>query len=239
MSYNVEQVLEYLPWAKGFARACAAKLPSHLDRDDLTSAGVLGYLKAAARYDVSKGASFRGFCAVRIRGAVLDELRRWDWAPRSVHKNNRRITRITSALLEKLEREPTPAELAAALGLDVEELTAMRSLSQPRQVVSFDESGENIHGEESLALMERLADPFTPTPDAAVHTKEDRQTLVKCLAVLPKPQATVVILHYLQNVPLRDVAGRLQVTPSRVSQLHHQALGRLRQSWNRVEAAAA
>lgn len=73
--------MEYLPWAKGFARSCASKLPSHLDRDDLQSAGVLGYLRAAARYDVSKGASFRGFCAVRIRGAVLDELRRWDWAP--------------------------------------------------------------------------------------------------------------------------------------------------------------
>ena len=94
-----DRILEFLPWARGFARACAAKLPSHLDRDDLQSAGVLGYLKAAARYDRSKGASFRGFCAVRIRGAVLDELRRWDWAPRSVHKQNRRITRITATLI--------------------------------------------------------------------------------------------------------------------------------------------
>jgi RNA polymerase sigma factor for flagellar operon FliA len=78
MGYTMEEVMEYLPWAKGFARSCASKLPSHLDRDDLQSSGVLGFLRAAARYDVSKGASFRGFCAVRIRGAVLDELRRWD-----------------------------------------------------------------------------------------------------------------------------------------------------------------
>ncbi len=99
MGYNPNRVLEYLPWARNFARACAAKLPSHLDRDDLQSAGVLGYLRAAARYDISKGASFRGFCAVRIRGAVLDELRRWDWAPRSVHKNSRRITQVTAVLI--------------------------------------------------------------------------------------------------------------------------------------------
>src|SRR5580692_13037567 len=102
MGYKNEHVLEYLPWARRFARACATKLPSHLDRDDLQSAGVLGYLRAASRYDAARGASFRGFCAVRIRGAVLDELRRWDWAPRSVHKNRRRVTSVTSELVDQL-----------------------------------------------------------------------------------------------------------------------------------------
>ena len=230
--------MEFLPWAQGFARACAAKLPSHLDRDDLQSAGVLGYLRAAARYDVSKGASFRGFCAVRIRGAVLDELRRWDWAPRSVHKNNRRITRVTACLIERLEREPTCVEIAAALGVHIDELAALQLSSQLRQIVSFDEVGENSRGEESLPLLERLADPSTPSPDAAVHSCEDRRTLLKCLASLPKSQATVIVLHYLQSVPLRDVADLLKVTPSRVSQLHHQALGRLKQSWRWAEAVA-
>src|ERR1700678_2423127 len=140
MGHRSDRVMEYLPWARGFARACAANLPCHLDRDDLQSAGVLGYLRAAARYDVSKGASFRGFCAVRIRGAVLDELRRWDWAPRSVHRNNRRITRVTACLIEQLEREPTVPELAQALGIGITELANLQNLSQPRQLVSFDET---------------------------------------------------------------------------------------------------
>src|ERR1700682_2780571 len=122
MGYKNKRLLEFLPWAQRFARTCAAKLPSHLDRDDLQSAGVLGYLMAATRYDVARGASFRGFCAVRIRGAVLDELRRWDWAPRSVHKCHRRITRITSNLTEHLEREPTRSELASALGVEEADL---------------------------------------------------------------------------------------------------------------------
>ena len=236
MGSENDRLLEFLPWARHFARSCASKLPSHLDHDDLQSAGVLGYLRAASRYDAARGASFRGYCAVRIRGAVLDELRRWDWAPRSVHKNQRRITRITSDLTEQLEREPTRMELAAALGVEEIDLAAYQTQAQPRQLVSLDEMAENGHGEESLSLTERLADPSAARPDAAVLCAEDRRTMLQCLGRLPKTQATVIVLHYLQNVPLRDVAEILAVTPSRVSQLHHQALARLKQAWHRSHA---
>src|SRR5471030_1911922 len=157
MGYENDRLLEFLPWARHFARSCASKLPSHLDHDDLQSAGVLGYLRAAPRYDAARGASFRGYCALRIRGAVLDELRRWDWAPRSVHKSLRRITRVTSSLTEQLEREPTRLELAQALGLDGSDLSAFQSQAQPRQLVSLDEMTDNAHGEENLSLLERLA----------------------------------------------------------------------------------
>jgi RNA polymerase sigma factor for flagellar operon FliA len=233
MGYENERLIQYLPWARSFARACASKLPSYLDHDDLQSAGVFGYLRAASRYDISRGASFRGFCAVRIRGAVLDELRRWDWAPRSVHKHHRRITKITSILIEQLEREPTDVELAAALGIEASELASYQTLAQPRQLMSLDEMSENAHGEENLQLTERLPDPHAAKPDAAMLSAENRRFLLQCLALLPKTQATVIVLHYLQNVALREVADILSVTPSRVSQLHHQALERLRQAWRR------
>jgi RNA polymerase sigma factor for flagellar operon FliA len=236
VGYENDRLLEFLPWARQFARSCASKLPSHLDHDDLQSAGVLGYLRAASRYDAARGASFRGYCALRIRGAVLDELRRWDWAPRSVHKNHRRITRVTSNLTEQLEREPTRVELAAALGVEETDRAAYQTQSQPRQLVSLDEMTENGHGEESLSLTERLADPSAARPDAAVLSAEDRRTMLQCLGCLPKTQATVIVLHYLQNVPLRKVAEILAVTPSRVSQLHHQALARLKQAWHRSHA---
>src|ERR1700744_6364213 len=118
MGYDNDKLLQFLPWARHFARSCTSKLPSHLDHDDLQAAGVLGYLRAASRYDETRGASFRGYCGVRIRGAVLDEVRRWDWAPRSVYQSHRRITRVTSSLTEHLEREPTEAELASALGME-------------------------------------------------------------------------------------------------------------------------
>jgi len=236
MGYEEDRVEEFLPWARHFARACASKLPCHLDHDDLQSAGVLGYLRAASRYDVKRGASFRGYCALRIRGAVLDELRRWEWAPRSVHKSHRRITRVTSNLIEQLEREPTRLELAEALGLDETDLAAYQTQAQTRQVVSFDELAENGQGEESLPLTERLADPAALRPDAGVLSAEDRKKTLRCLGGLPKTQKTVIVLHYLQNVPLRDVAHLLAVTPSRVSQLHHQALARMKQAWQRSDA---
>ena len=238
MGYENERVLEFLPWARHFARSCASKLPSHLDHEDLQSAGVLGYLRAASRYDVRRGASFQGYCALRIRGAVLDELRRWDWAPRSVHKCNRRITRITSNLTEELDREPTKLELAAALGIEETDLAAYQTQAQARQVVSFDEMSENEHGEENLPLTERLADPAAIRPDEGMLSAEDRRTILRSLSGLPKTQATVIVLHYLQNVPLREVARVLDVTPSRVSQLHHQALARLKQAWQRSHAPA-
>jgi RNA polymerase sigma factor for flagellar operon FliA len=238
MGYENERLLESLPWARHFARSCASKLPTHLDHDDLQSAGVLGYLRAASRYDAARGASFRGYCALRIRGAVLDELRRWDWAPRSVHKSHRRITRITSNLTEQLAREPTRVELASALGLEETELADYQTQAQPRQLVSLDEMTDHGHGEESLALTERLADPSAARPDAAVVSAEDRRTMLQCLACLPKTQSTVIVLHYLQNVPLREVAKILAVTPSRVSQLHHQALTRLKQAWQRSDPVA-
>ncbi len=238
MEHANDLLTEEIPWARRFARSCAAKLPAYLDHDDLQSAGILGYLRAASRYERGKGASFRGFCAVRIRGAILDELRKWDWAPRSVHRNNKRITRITSMLVTQLDREPTGPELAAALGIDVSELVAMQSQSQSRQMLSLDDNGEAAFGDESISLSERLADPQAAAPDSAIRSDEDRRQLMRCLGSLPKSQATVLVLHYLQNVPLRDVADLLKVTPSRVSQLHHQALDRLRAAWDRAQKDA-
>jgi RNA polymerase sigma factor for flagellar operon FliA len=222
-----------LPWAQRFARSCVAKLPSYLDRDDLQSAGVRGFLKAVSRYDQEKGASLRGFCAVRIRGAVLDELRRWDWAPRSVHKNQRRISRVTHQLTMRLEREPTDAELARELNMEMAELAAFQAMAQPRSMVSFDDCSDR-GGEEGIPLAERLHDPEAMRPDQAMIREENRRLLLRCLSDLPKAQVTVLVLHYLQNVPLREIAEALAVTPSRVSQLHHQALGRLRQTITRA-----
>jgi len=154
--------------------------------------------------------------------------------PRSVHKNKRRITHVTSILIDQLDREPTGDELASALGIETADLATLQSMAQPRQLVSFDEMSDNPHGEENLSLSERLADPYMARPDDVVLSAEDRKILIKCLAALPSTQGRVIVLHYLQSMPLREVATLLAVTPSRVSQLHHQALGRLKHAWKRT-----
>jgi RNA polymerase sigma factor for flagellar operon FliA len=137
-----------------------------------------------------------------------------------------------------LEREPTRHELARALGVPEMDLTAFQTHSTPRQVISFDEVTDHSQGEENLTLPERLADPAADRPDAAVLSAENRRALLHCLNRLTKTQATVIVLHYLQNVPLRSIAEILAVTPSRVSQLHHRALCQLKQTWQRSQSAA-
>ncbi len=129
-------------------------------------------------------------------------------------------------------------ELAVALGVSEDDLSAYQKLAQPRQLVSFDEVTESTTGDECLSLMERLADPMAAGPDARLLAAEARRTILQCLQKLPKTQVTVIVLHYLQGVPLREVAGVLEVTPARVSQLHHQALARLKEQWARIEAAS-
>jgi len=121
------------------------------------------------------------------------------------------------------------------LGIEVSDLSSYQKQAQPRQLVSFDEMGENRPNDEALPLAERLSDPHIAAPDAAMLSAEDRRLVLRCLGSLPKTQATVIELHYRQNVPLREVAEVLAVTPSRVSQLHHQALGRLKQAWQRCQ----
>jgi RNA polymerase sigma factor for flagellar operon FliA len=141
-------------------------------------------------------------------------------------------------LTEQLEREPTTKELAAALEMEMAELSTFQSITQPRHLVSFDETNDHGSGEEGLMLAERLADPAMNRPDAPILNAEERRQMHQCLRKLPKTQATVITLHYFKGVALRDIAAMLKVTPSRVSQLHHQALGRLRLLLQRLQAAA-
>lgn len=143
--------------------------------------------------------------------------------------------RVTNRLTEDLDRHPTDNELAEALGISVAELSSYQSMAQPRQMVSLDEIAEKARGDESLPLGEKLPDPHATAPDSAMLFAEDRRLILHCLRTLPKTQATVIALHYLQSVPLREVASILHVTPSRVSQLHHQALDRMAQAWRRLQ----
>ena len=140
--------------------------------------------------------------------------------------------------MEKLEREPTENELAQALGMEAPELALYQTQAQPRQLLSLDEIIAKSRGDENLSLNDRLPDPAVVPPDAALLLTENRRLVRECLKSLPKTQVTVIVLHYLQGVSLREVANTLAVTPSRVSQLHHQALGRLLLAWQRYQKFA-
>ena len=122
--------------------------------------------------------------------------------------------------------------------MDEDDLSSCQTQAQTRQMVSLHDSTEANAGGEGLALTERLPDPMAPQPDAAVLFAEDRTAIRRCLRTLPANQTQVIVLHYLQEIPLREVARKLAVTPSRVSQLQHQALGRLKQAWQKLSMYA-
>jgi RNA polymerase sigma factor for flagellar operon FliA len=224
------ELIDSLPWANSYARSCASRFPSYVDRDDLHGAGLLAYVHAASRYQSGLGASFRGYCATRIRGAVLDELRRWTWAPRSVLSEQRRLHEAEWALSMKLQREPSRTELALEMGIEVTELENIETHCEYRQVVSLDEISPCDSTEEPVTLAEKIPDGNIASSDKVAELTDDRRMLIAALHELPKREATVIVLHYLQNVPLAAIAKLLDVTPSRISQLHHVALDRMRRS---------
>ncbi len=132
----------------------------------------------------------------------------------------------------ELNREPTALELGIKLGITEDAVLEMLDSSQLRQVVPWDEVSENSTGEEGIHLSERIADVNCARPDAGLLSMENRRELIICMEKLTRIQALVIVLHYLKDVPLCEVAKMTGVTPSRISQIHHQALNRLRAFWN-------
>ncbi len=151
-----------------------------------------------------------------------------EWAPRSIGQNQRRLLATTFSLTAKLERDPTLAELAEDLKMEVHALLYLHEQLRSHQVVSLDETRESSGEDETLPLTETIPDPIAISPDAATLSAEEHQTLSACIKKLTRNEATIVTLHYLKEIPLQTIARQLGVHPSRISQLHHHALNRLK-----------
>ncbi len=231
-----QRLLNSYVWACHYANCCTASFSSSFDREELKSAGILGYIVAASRFDESKGSSFRGFCATRIRGAIMDELRRATWQPRSARRNHQLIARTGLDLEAELQRKPTRAELAKALGIEESDLAQMQRLSQPASYVSLDDDTGMGSDDESLPLKEILADQSATPPSEACDTAEMRRALCSCISKLPPAEASVIVLHYLRNIPFQEIAKMMKLTPSRISQVHHHGLASLKKLLQKKES---
>jgi RNA polymerase sigma factor for flagellar operon FliA len=224
-----QRVLASYSWACHYASCCTAAFASSFDREELNSVGIFGYVVAANRYDERKGSSFRGFCATRIRGAIMDELRRSTWQSRSARRTHQVILKTGQHLEAELQRKPTGEELAAALGIDEFDLSQRQRSSQPAICISLDDESACGGGEdESMSLREIIADPTTAVPSEACDTAEMRRVLGISIGRLAPAEASIIMLYYLRNIPFHEIARTMQVTPSRVSQLHRQGLNSLK-----------
>lgn len=219
--FNLE---EHGGLVKRIAHHIMARMPSSVQLDDLIQSGMIGLLEAAQKYDASKGASFETYAGIRIRGAIMDEMRRGDWAPRSVHKNNRSINEAIAHIEAKTGRDAKDAEVAAYLDVDIGEYYVMTKDCASSRLFSLEET---LEGDDERADSQ-LVDPKAPEPGAEVTRKTLKQALAKEILRLPEREKLVLSLYYTDELNLKEIGEVLGVSESRVSQIHSQATVRLR-----------
>ena len=236
-TYDRDGLIEsMLPLVRHIVSRMGVFLPPYLSSDDLISAGVVGLIQAVDRYDPVRGASIRTFCAIRIRGAILDELRRVAGVPRSVFREARALAEVQEDLAQKLGREPTEIELARGMGMKQEQFESLLDRIRPASCFSLDEDAHD--GDETHYLLngDVLADP-TALDASDTSLKEEELAIVKeQLDKLPQIQRQVLSLYYIEDLRLKEIAQVLGVTEGRVSQIHTLAISRLRRAIGRIRS---
>jgi RNA polymerase sigma factor for flagellar operon FliA len=220
-----DQLIEkHLALVKYVAARIAGRLPSHLRLDDLYSAGLLGFLDAIEDFDPTRGVDFAVYANPRIRGSIFDELRRLDCVPRRVRRRIREAERAIGILAQRLDREPTDEEIAAEMGIGVEEYR--RLLGEGVTLLSLD-APLHRHAD-GPSPIDTLKDSAQPDPLFTLETGQRRELLGRLIERLPNRERTVLALYYYEELTMQEVGKAMGVTESRVSQLHSSAVLRLR-----------
>ncbi|MFM2478318.1 RNA polymerase sigma factor FliA [Celerinatantimonas sp. MCCC 1A17872] len=221
-------VAKHSSLVKRIAHHLMARLPASVIVEDLIQAGMIGLIEAARNFDGSKGASFETYAGIRIRGAMLDEIRRGDWVPRSVHKNSRMINEAIASVEREKGRDAKDTEVAAYLEVSIGEYHAMLSDVSSGKILGIDDLGvsEDVLSNEASRAHNRPFEGFA--------NERFQQALSDCISHLPEREALVLSLYYDEELNLKEIGEVLSVSESRVSQIHSQALARLKvrmQDW--------
>jgi len=216
---------EHMPLVKRLAHHMKAKLPPSVEVDDLVQAGMIGLLDAIGRYEETHGAQFETYAVMRIRGAMLDELRSSDWMPRTMRQDMRKIETAMTALQQKLGRPPSESEVAKSLKLSLTDYQEMLSEGGGHQLVYY-EDFKNEDGSDSF--LDRYAHDEDADPLRALMDTDFRQAVIDAIDNLPPREKLLMGLYYEEELNLKEIGAVLGVSESRVSQLHTQAVARLR-----------
>jgi len=213
---------KYSVLVKRIAHHLLGRLPPSVQVEDLIQAGMIGLLEAQKNYDGSKGASFETYAGIRIRGAMLDDIRRGDWVPRSVHKHNREVSQAISELEGQLNRDPSDAEVAQHMGISLEQY----------HTILTDINCSRLVGIEDLGVSEDVISPDDRDeenlPFQGVADEYFRKALIDSIKSLPEREALVLSLYYDEELNLKEIGEVIGVSESRVSQILSQSMQRLR-----------
>jgi RNA polymerase sigma factor for flagellar operon FliA len=228
-----ELIVEYAPLVKYVAGRVAISLPPTVELDDLISYGIFGLIDSIERFDPDRGVKFETYAIVRIRGAIIDGLRSFDWVPRSVRTKAKRLEEAYSQLERQLNRTPTDEELSESLNMTIQQFhdalqevsaTTLTSLDD----LWFSEGG----GEDSLRVMDTVEDRRSVDPITEVEMEEKKLLLAKAIDQLGERERLVITLYYYEGLTLKEIGAVLGVSESRICQIHGQAIIHLRSRLN-------
>jgi RNA polymerase sigma factor for flagellar operon FliA len=222
-------ILHYSPLVKYVAGRVSVGLPPNVEQADFVSSGVFGLIDAIEKFDLDREIKFETYAITRIRGAMIDELRAIDWIPRSVRYKAREVEKAYASLEAQLHRTPSEVEVAAEMGIKLEDLHAIFSQVSFVNVVALDEL-LSVGGEkgDKLSLVDTLEDTKAEDPVLAFESEETKFLLAKAINTLPEREKIVVTLYYYEGLTLAEIGQVLGVTESRICQMHTKAVLQLR-----------
>ena len=216
---------QYVPLVRRLAHHMIAKLPPNVQIDDLIQVGMMGLAEALSRYQVAQGVQFETFATQRIRGAMIDELREGDWMSRGSRKSQKDIEHALHRLEQKLGRTPLESEIAAEMGMDLDEYQSMLAKVRGTQLVYIEDMS---HGDDEDGFLDRHADNPDIDPMQQLRDQRLRTALVEAIKVLPEREQYIMSMYYENDMNLKEIAAVLGITESRVCLLHSQSIARLR-----------
>lgn len=220
-------IAEYSPLIKFIAQKIAIRLPPNIEIDDLISAGVIGLMDAIDKYDPTRDNKFKTYAEFRVRGAILDELRSQDWVPRSVRDKAKLLDKTVVNLEAEMGRVATDEEVAFALNMSIEEFHELVNQVRPVSLLSIDEA-QTFSSVDKKSILNLLEGTKLNNPLVQLNMKTVKDVVTQAIEELPERQRLVLSLYYYEDLNLKEIGRILRVTESRVSQLHAQAVTRLR-----------
>jgi RNA polymerase sigma factor for flagellar operon FliA len=216
-------IIHYAPLVKFVAGRLAVHIGQHVEYDDLISYGIFGLIDALDKFDHEKGVKFETYASLRIRGSIIDNIRKMDWVPRTLRQKNKQIDQAYTALEETLGRAPTDRELADKLGLTIEETQEQIRKSSVLGLISLDDYLDQNYETPLNGLTSQPQD----SPESHTEKKERRQMLANAINKLTEKERLVVSLYYFEDLTLKEISSIMKVSESRISQIHSKAIMKL------------